>query len=104
MTSAPMSASISVHVGPAMTWVRSTTFNPDRGPIVSPAISCFCFVLRLCAGRDPADAVADLVKGVGFQRSGVIHFGWQTALKPGFPPDRGRVDQLILNAKTGFCN
>src|SRR5258707_1375020 len=54
MTSAPMSASISVQVGPAMTCVRSTTFNPDRGPIVSPAISWSYFVLRLLAGRDPA--------------------------------------------------
>src|ERR1700720_992667 len=49
MTSAPMSASISVQVGPAMTCVRSTTFNPDRGPIVSPAILLFAY-LRLFAG------------------------------------------------------
>src|ERR1700730_5865873 len=33
MTSAPMSASMSVHVGPAMTCVRSITFNPANGPI-----------------------------------------------------------------------
>src|SRR6267142_2237728 len=46
MTSAPMSASISVQVGPAMTWVRSTTFNPLRGPIVAPAI---LFLLELFA-------------------------------------------------------
>src|ERR1700726_2002322 len=39
-----MSASISVQVGPAMTCVRSTTFNPVRGPIVAPEIlliACF---------------------------------------------------------------
>src|SRR5882724_6384352 len=47
MTSAPMSASISVQVGPAMTCVRSTTFNPLRGPIVSPAI--LLFLLRSVA-------------------------------------------------------
>src|SRR5947209_6799048 len=33
ITSAPISASMSVHVGPAMTWVRSITFNPASGPI-----------------------------------------------------------------------
>ncbi len=33
MTSAPMSASIRVQVGPAMTWVRSTTFRPASGPV-----------------------------------------------------------------------
>ena len=33
ITSAPMSASISVQVGPAMTWVRSITFRPSSGPI-----------------------------------------------------------------------
>src|SRR5712664_2916071 len=47
MTSAPMSASINVQVGPAMTCVRSTTFNPLRGPIVSAAI--LLFLLRLVA-------------------------------------------------------
>src|SRR6202035_628644 len=41
MTSAPMSASISVQVGPAMTCVRSTTFSPLRGPIVALAILLF---------------------------------------------------------------
>src|SRR3954447_17608698 len=46
MTSAPMSASISVQVGPAITCVRSTTFSPLRGPIVSPAI---LFVLARCS-------------------------------------------------------
>src|SRR5262245_695528 len=33
MTSAPISASISVQVGPAMTCVRSITFKPVNGPI-----------------------------------------------------------------------
>src|SRR4051812_30023234 len=33
ITSAPMSASINVQVGPAITCVRSTTFNPVSGPI-----------------------------------------------------------------------
>src|SRR3954454_13204643 len=33
MTSAPMSASIRVQVGPAMTWVRSTTLRPASGPL-----------------------------------------------------------------------
>ena len=37
MTSAPMSASISVQVGPAITCVRSTTFNPESGPISVPS-------------------------------------------------------------------
>ena len=38
-TSAPMSASMSVQVGPAMTWVRSITFRPSSGPIsTSPAL------------------------------------------------------------------
>ncbi|MET3240875.1 hypothetical protein ABIF36_006363 [Bradyrhizobium japonicum] len=32
MTSAPMSASIKVQVGPAMTWVRSMTLRPASGP------------------------------------------------------------------------
>src|SRR6476660_925747 len=84
MTSAPMSASISVQVGPAMTCVRSTTFNPDKGPIVSPAISCFYFVRRLFAGRDSAYAVADLASEVGFQGRGVIHFAGRLAGKLGF--------------------
>src|SRR3954469_24392189 len=35
ITSAPMSASIIVQVGPAITWVRSMTFRPASGPIVS---------------------------------------------------------------------
>ena len=34
MTSAPMSASISVQVGPAITCVRSTTFSPVNGPVM----------------------------------------------------------------------
>ena len=38
MTSAPMSASISVQVGPAMTCVKSITFKPVNGPIGQ---SCF---------------------------------------------------------------
>src|SRR5262249_33129937 len=33
ITSAPMSASMSVHVGPAIMWVRSITFNPASGPM-----------------------------------------------------------------------
>src|SRR3954471_3735156 len=33
MTSAPMSASIRVQVGPAMTWVRSTTLRPASGSL-----------------------------------------------------------------------
>src|SRR5438445_2440360 len=48
MTAAPMSARISVQVGPAMACVRATTFSPLRGPIVSPAISLF--LLRSAAG------------------------------------------------------
>ena len=36
ITSAPMSASMSVHVGPAMTCVRSTTFSPANGPMAPP--------------------------------------------------------------------
>src|ERR1041385_3810630 len=32
ITSAPMSASISVQVGPAITWVRSMTLSPASGP------------------------------------------------------------------------
>src|SRR5829696_6834444 len=39
MTSAPMSASIMVQVGPAMTWVRSITFKPLNGPIIFLTIS-----------------------------------------------------------------
>ena len=35
MTSAPMSASINVQVGPAMTCVRSITFIPAKGPMAS---------------------------------------------------------------------
>jgi hypothetical protein len=35
ITSAPMSASMSVQVGPAITWVRSTTFSPASGPMVT---------------------------------------------------------------------
>src|SRR5664280_2786987 len=38
MTSAPISASMSVQVGPAMTWVRSTIFNPASGPIGRPSM------------------------------------------------------------------
>src|SRR6188472_3608611 len=34
MTSAPMSASMSVQVGPAITCVRSTTFSPVNGPVM----------------------------------------------------------------------
>src|SRR3979411_1496058 len=49
MTSAPMSASISVQVGPAITCVRSTTFNPLKGPMVSPVILLWPGV-RLFAG------------------------------------------------------
>ena len=41
MTSAPMSASMSVQVGPAITCVRSTTFNPVSGPIRFLAASLF---------------------------------------------------------------
>src|SRR6266478_1362325 len=44
-----MSASISVQVGPAITCVRSTTFNPVSGPMVSPAILLWLFA-RLFAG------------------------------------------------------
>ena len=41
MTSAPMSASMRVQVGPAMTWVRSMTFKPDNGPTArSPFLRC----------------------------------------------------------------
>ena len=32
MTSAPMSASISPQVGPAMMWASSMTLKPDSGP------------------------------------------------------------------------
>src|SRR5262245_45268691 len=49
MTSAPMSASISVQVGPAMTWVRSTTLRPASGPC-GPAAGfdrLLCIVISL---------------------------------------------------------
>src|SRR5260370_4124937 len=99
MTSAPMSASISVQVGPAMTCVRSTTFNPDRGPIVSPAISCFYFVLRLLAVRDPAEAYGVLLREVGCQRSGPITFACRPAGEPGFCAVRGSLRLAALECE-----
>src|SRR5919199_2796503 len=52
ITSAPMSASMSVQVGPAMTWVRSMTFNPLRGPMLDS-----CSVGEVGKGGEAAWAV-----------------------------------------------
>src|SRR5712675_1886228 len=80
MTSAPMSASISVQVGPAMTCVRSTTFSPFRGPIVSPAISLFLLrsaagPLRLALVEEGVHAFAEIPALIAHQDQ-VLVFGW----------------------------
>src|SRR6187399_1402889 len=78
MTSAPMSASISVQVGPAMTCVRSTTFNPLRGPMVSPAILLlflFAGPLRLALAKEGVHAFAEIPALVAHQDQ-VLVFGW----------------------------
>src|SRR5438105_713151 len=54
ITSAPMSASISVQVGPAMTWVRSTTFIPLRGPIIAPRDFLVRYSPIMAAGKGRA--------------------------------------------------
>src|SRR5258705_12756673 len=77
MTSAPMSASISVHVGPAMTCVRSTTFIPLRGPIISPAISLFLFAgpLRLALVEEGIHAFTKIPALIAHQDQ-VLVFAW----------------------------
>src|SRR5262245_12575180 len=76
MTSAPMSASISVQVGPAMTWVRSTTFRPASGPGRWPAELdlSFCIGMPLLAAplrralaEKRIEPFAEIRAGVGHQ-------------------------------------
>src|SRR6266568_6740974 len=74
MTSAPMSASMRVQVGPAMTWVRSMTFKPDNGPKrLLPFLRCDCPAglfarpLRLALVEERVHPLAEIAAHVAHQ-------------------------------------
>src|SRR5262249_41257914 len=73
MTSGPMSASRRVQVGPAITWVRSTTLNPDSGPTcalpvwIDLAAGLLACPLRLALVQERVHAFAEIPAHVAHQ-------------------------------------
>src|SRR3954465_4679373 len=66
ITSAPMSARMSVQVGPAMTWVRSSTLRPASGPIISaPALRAA--PLRRALVQERLHALAEILAHVAHE-------------------------------------
>src|SRR5437879_7050338 len=82
MTSAPMSASMSPQVGPAMTWHSSITLRPASGPCLAPMSAA----LELRLGLGEERAVADL-EILGAEAGVVVfQFGWR---------QRARIEQAL---------